>query len=206
MKTTKLLFLLLCTTFLLNCGSRTTLIRKYYLLESKLRPDTDLMGITEPFAVNAEIRDFRIALPYQDARIPLRSDDNELIYYYFHYWAVRPSEAVTRFVHDLTLQCNIFQRCSRTATDHADVIISGEIRSMERVRVRRDEYAHVSGVFLLTDGKTGKILIEYDFNRRMELKKKKTMNDFAELVSTILFYETEEFLFRVADLYLYPQG
>ncbi len=191
---------------LLNCGSRTIMVRKYYLLQNIWSPDTQLMGVRHPFAVDAEIRDFRVAIPFQDMRIPLRSDGHELVYYYYHYWAMRPGEAVTQFVYDLVVQCNLFQRCSRLASDHADVIISGEIHFLERVRIKTNEYAHVSGQFFMSDKKTGRRLVNYEFDRRLELKKRKSMNDFAVAASKILFDATEEFLFRVADFYLYPQG
>ena len=206
MKLDKLLFLLISLVFFIHCGSRNTMVRKHYLLETKALLDQQLIGVAHPFAYNAEIRDFLIEKPYQDLRIPMRSQTNELVYYFYHYWAEKPSEAVTDFVYHLFLQANIFQRCSRTSSGFADIIISGEIRTMERQRIKKNDFVHLSGKMVLTEGKTAKAIIEYEFDRLVELKKNKSMNGFAELVSKTLFDETEEFILRVADYYLYPQG
>jgi hypothetical protein len=47
-------------------------------------------------------------------------------------------------------------------------------------------------------------MLSYPFDRRYEMRKLKTMNAFAQTVSKLLFDETEEFIFRVADYYQNP--
>jgi len=189
-----------------GCGSRSTQVRKYYLLENKSPLDLELMGVYEPFAYNADLKDFVVTAPYEDQRIPLRSESNELIYYYYHYWGVRPGEAVTQMVQDIFTRGGIFKKLTRNGNEHADVVITGEISAMERVRVKKAEFAHLAGRMIFKDGRTGQILVNYDFDRRVELKKNRSMNAFAETISKALFDETEEFIFRVTDYYLYPQA
>jgi len=198
-------FLAVCS-LVLGCGSRSTMVRKYYLLENKTPLDLKLMGVYEPFGYNAELKDFIVATPYEDQRIALRSESNELIYYFYHYWGVRPGEAVTRMVQDIFSRGAIFKKLTRNVNEHADVVISGEISALERVRIKKAEYAHLAGRMTFKDGRTGQVLVDYDFDRRFELKKNKSMNAFAETLSKALFDETEEFIFRVTDYYLYPQA
>jgi ABC-type uncharacterized transport system auxiliary subunit len=204
MKRMRWILLTLSALLMLHCGSRSTMVRKYYLIESDARVDTGLLAVSEPFLVNAYISPVQISDPYDGLRIVLRSEKNELIYYYYHYWADKPAAMATSAVHQAFVQSGIFRRCERKSNTGADVMIATEIDVLERQRENKIEFARVAGHFRMVYLPTNTTMLTYPFERRLRLRNDRSMNGFAEVISRALFDETEEFIFRVADYYQYP--
>ncbi len=195
---------LLAALLLIHCGSRSTQVRRYYLIESDARVDTRLLAVPAPFLVNAWISPVRIADPYQGLRIARRSSSNELVYYYYHYWADKPEEMIAGVVEDAFLQAEIFRSCTRQNHTAADVMIATRIDALERVLEAKTEFARVAGQFQMVYLPTNTVMLSYPFERRTRLRSDRTMNGFADAISRALFAEAEEFIFRVADYYQYP--
>jgi ABC-type uncharacterized transport system auxiliary subunit len=194
----------LCMLLFIQCGSRATMVRKYYLIESDARIDVGLLAVPEPFLVNAYFSPVHIAEPYQDLRIALRNDSHELVYYYYHFWADKPAEMATSAIANAFAQAQIFKNCSRQSSAQADVMVGAEIQVLERVRTEKNDIARVAGVFKMTYLPTNTTMLTYEFDRQVRLRKDKSMNSFAQVLSKAFFDETEEFIFRVADYYQYP--
>ncbi|HNW59898.1 MAG TPA: ABC-type transport auxiliary lipoprotein family protein [bacterium] len=188
----------------IHCGSRATLARKYYLMESDARVDTGLLAVPEPFLVNAYISPVEIAEPYRGVRIAQRSQSNELVYYYYHYWAEKPAAMATAVVLSAFEQAAIFKSCTPQNHTAADVMIVTEIDILERLQENKAEFARTAGRFRMVYLPSNTTMLSYAFDRRMRLRSDKSMNGFADAVSRALFAETEEFIFRVADYYQYP--
>jgi len=195
---------LLGALLLVHCGSRTTLVRRYYLIESDARVDTRLLAVPSPFLVNAYISPVRIAEPYEGLRIAHRSNSNELVYYYYHYWAEKPAQMIVGVVETAFEQAAIFKSCTRQNHTAADVMIVTEIDALERVLEAKAEYARISGLFQMVYLPTNTVMLSYPFERRTRLRSDRSMNGFADAISRALFAEAEEFIFRVADYYQYP--
>ncbi len=204
MKRLQIMTLGLGLLFLCQCGSRTTLVRKYYTMETDAQVDVDLLNVPVPFLINAGFAAVKINEPYQDARIALRSRSNELVYYFYHYWADKPAAMTSRLIHETFLQSGVFKTCTRTVSESTDVVIKSEITTLERIRTKKNEYARVAGCFHMIYKPTNTEMLTYPFDRRHELRKVKTMNAFAQTISKIIFDESEEFVFRVADYFQYP--
>ncbi len=204
MKWLQITALTLGVVLLSQCGSRSTLVRKYYTLETDALVDVDLLDVPQPFLINAGFTPVKISEPYEDARIALRSQSNELVYYFYHYWADKPEAMATDLIFFTFVQSGIFRTCSRTISDTTDILIKTEITSLERIRTKKSEYAHVAGCFHMVYRPGNTEMLSYAFDRRYELKKAKNMNAFAQAIGKIIFNEAEEFVFRVADYYQYP--
>ena len=87
---TLLILTLLLSLFWISCSKKST-IRRYYIIELAsaghiARPDTSL------FDLKVDVRDFRVARAFDQTRIALRTDSHELNYYFYHHWAVKPSQ------------------------------------------------------------------------------------------------------------------
>ncbi len=198
------IILVLSAIFFIQCGSRTTLVRKYYLIESDGRVDVGLLDVPEPFLVTAYISPVRIAEPYQDLRIALRNESHELIYYFYHFWADQPGEMATTAIHNAFLQSQVLKNIHGQRSAPADVMIGTTILALERVRVSKNEFARVAGIFKMVYLPSNTTMLSYEFDRQVRLRKDRSMNGFAEVLSKALFDEAEEFIFRVADYYQYP--
>ena len=196
--------LLLSALLFLYCGSRSTLVRKYYLIEADATIDSALLDLPEPFLVNAYISPVLVSEPYRGLRIALRSESNELVYYYYHYWADNPGEMATVTLHKAFLQAEVFKNCTRQRSASNDVMVSTSITVLERSREGNGEFARVAGLFKLVYLPQNTTLLTYPFDRRVRLRKDSNMNLFAGAVSRAFFNEAEEFIFRVADYYQYP--
>ncbi|HOY45422.1 MAG TPA: ABC-type transport auxiliary lipoprotein family protein [bacterium] len=198
------LSLLLGLLLLLGCGSRATLARKYYLIESDARVDTWLLDVPEPFLVTACIGPVRVADPYQDTRIAQRSESNELVYYYYNFWADKPGEMAANMLLRAFRESGVFREVSRQNRGEADVMITCAIDALERSREAKNDLVRAAGSFRLVYLQSNTTLLTYEFDKQTRLRKDRSMNAFASAVSKLLFSEMEEFVFRVADYYQYP--
>ena len=197
MKRMPLLAILLLSSVLLpGCGKKT-LIRNYYVLEAPT-PSEPAAEI-RPMPVNVDVRDFRVAKAFDQTRIALRKASHELVYFYYHHWAVRPSYAVADLVYDILDDRAVFQRCTRGFSYNPDYIVSGEVRAIERLNRDKKEYAHVSAVFELLDAKTGLPRVRHEFDRMRALEDDRSMNTFASAVSVLLARETDGFIEKIID-------
>ncbi len=189
---------------LLGCSSRATLARKYYLIESDARVDTWLLDVPEPFLVTACIGPVRVADPYQNTHIAQRSESNELVYYYYNFWADKPGEMAANMLLRAFRESGVFKEVSRFNRGEADVMITCSIAALERSREAKNDFVRAAGSFRLVYLQSNTTLLTYEFDKQMRLRKDRSMNAFAAVLSRLLFSEMEEFVFRVADYYQFP--
>jgi ABC-type uncharacterized transport system auxiliary subunit len=178
--------------------SKSTILRKYYVLESRALLDTTAAHRVVPLLIKVDVRDFSVAKAFDQTRIAVRTNSNELNYYYYHLWAVRPATAIADVVYERTRALHLFQRCVRGFSVGPDYYISGQIMALERVLIGKREYAHLQGTITLYDARTELPVLERAFDRSFELKDK-SMNGFAGACSSILEDETTAFLPRLID-------
>lgn len=180
------------------CGcSRKVIIRKYYLLEAPATSPPVELDLERPYEFKAVVKDFRVAKAFEQTRIAVRSGTHELNYYFYHHWAVRPSAAITEFVYYLVDHTGLFGRCSRGYAVDADLVITGEIHALERLRTQKTEEAHLRITYRLLDAKDDRSLLTYEADRRAPFEEK-SMNEFAGLMSRLLREETEAFILKIA--------
>ena len=178
--------------------SRKVMIRKYYLLEVPAYSGPEELIVESPYEFKVVVRDFRVAKAFEQTRIAVRSGTHELNYYFYHHWAVRPSAAVSEFVHYLVDHTGLFDRCFRGYAADADFMITGQIHALERLQTHEIKEAHLSMTFLLLEAKTERSLIRYEANRRAPFEEK-DMNEFAGQMSRLLREETEAFILKIAE-------
>jgi len=197
MSRTWLLLGALTGVLVLGC-SKSAILRKYYVLESHTAIDTTAVRSSSPLPVKVDVRDFTVAKAFDQTRIAVRTNTNELNYYYYHLWAVRPATAIADVVYERTNRLRLFQRCVRGFSVGPDYYISGQIMALERVQSAKKEYAHLQGTLSIYDARTELPVLERDFERTLELKDK-SMNGFAGACSRILESETALFLPGLLD-------
>lgn len=197
MSRTWLLLGALTGALVLAC-SKSAILRKYYVLESRAAIDTTAVRSSSPLPIKVDVRDFTVAKAFDQTRIAVRTNTNELNYYYYHLWAVRPATAIADVVYERTNRLRLFQRCVRGFSVGPDYYISGQIMALERVQSAKKEYAHLQGTLSIYDARTELPVLERDFERTLELVDK-SMNGFAGACSNILESETALFLPGLVD-------
>ncbi len=195
-----LLLLILGAVLCLSC-SKSAVVRKYYMLEAQRNPADDAMQPLQPMTLKVDVRDFSVAKAFDQTRIVLRTKSNELNYYYYHLWAVRPAVAAADMYFEIISRLKLFQRCSRGYSIGPNYYLSGQITALERTLVAKNESVHIMASFSLFDARTELPVLHHSFDRTVELKKDKSMNGFADAASKILHSEMIGFLQQIIDYY-----
>lgn len=195
MKVKVLLLVVLMSLIVASCSKKIT-TRRYYVLEltnttAQTKPDTAL------FDIQVDVRDFRVARAFDQTRIALRTNTNELDYYFYHHWAAKPGQAVADFVYDVVEQHNVFSQTSRGISYDPDYLIIGDLKSLERIQDRKEAFAHVHLVIELVDAETEEPVVRYEQDQQLPVEPPKSMNSFARVTSQILKHDTNEFISNV---------
>jgi len=179
-----------------SCGRRA-IIRKYYLLENpRLTTSADLT-VPAPLPFSADVRDFQVGKAFDQTRIAARSGSNELDYYFYHHWAVRPSMALADMVHERIDRAGLFQRYARGYSYHPDFIITGHVMKIERLLDDHGDSAHLAVVFELIEVASEQSLVRHEFDRTVRLDQDGSMNGFANAISQTVFQETKIFIEKI---------
>jgi ABC-type uncharacterized transport system auxiliary subunit len=198
MKTGKLIIILiLAGVGFAGCGQRA-IVSKYYLLENPWSLSPEELPVVSPLPYTVDVRDFQAEKAFDQTRIAARSSSNELNYYFYHHWAVRPSNALADMVHEVIDRAVLFQRCTRGHSLRPDLIISGRLIRCERLLGDEADAAHLSAVLELIDTASEQHMLRHEFDRTVELDKDRSMNGFANTISHILFREAIQFTEKIA--------
>ncbi len=196
----KYLIILFSIFILLSCSSKQV-VTKYYILENYSITDDDIQVdsleiTTLPYIV--EIRPFIVAKAYNQSRIALRTNSNELNYFYFHHWADLPGSAVTFFTWKRIHDSGLFKICEIRLFDHEPRYqINGLVEQIERIDMKKNSSAHLKMTMDLTDAKSGELILRHSFDTFVPMKGSAGMNVFARNVSQILTNEVNSFINQI---------
>jgi ABC-type uncharacterized transport system auxiliary subunit len=192
----KTIIFLTCILFLAGCAGKQRSIL-YYTIDSYslTPPDTVQIPLKEPLPYIVEVIDFAIAGPYNDARIALRTDSNELEYYHYHQWAETPGNAVRYFVWTILHGAGIFEVCQLRLTVTApQLIVTGAINKLERVDIDGEAGARVQGVIELVDVRNNRIILSHRFDAFSPFENHTPMNVFANEINNLFSNEMYTFM------------
>ena len=200
----KILCMNIFTLFIISCGSEQVL-KKYYVLdytaENQQAAADRPAGSFVPYSVRIE--PFSISQTYNNNRIALRSQSNELKFFYNHFWSENPASAIRNFIFKKLDQSTIFAVCYlRLTQTHPDYLISGRIVSIERILREYDEQVHLSMTLELRSSKTDKRTAYHSFDRKTAIKKNSSMNMFSQEISKILNEEIDNFIYKIQEEFI----
>jgi ABC-type uncharacterized transport system auxiliary subunit len=190
---------IVCFSLFCFCGKKA-MLRKYYLIEIPAAAEADSVQIVK-LPATLDIRDFQISRSINQTRIAMRSNTNELDYYFYHLWAVRPSAGVADLIYEVMNNRIRSNRLIRGYSSRPDYIVTGSILHFEWDETEKKVSAHVSGDIDLIDEKTGNPVLRHHFNRREPIEKEKNMNSFAQRISQILVEETDRFISQITEYF-----
>lgn len=180
-----------------GCGKKA-IIRKYYVLETISADRRTGPSYAEKIPIRVEIRDFEVAEAFDQTRIALRTGSNEIDYYYYHHWAVRPTVALANMMYEIMKDADLFLRISREYSLSTGYIITGTIHRLERMDGFPYPKAHLAGRLELVDAEQDVPVVHYEFDQAVDLRNDRSMNGFAAVLSEILYQEIEAFTRLIA--------
>ena len=180
------------------------MIRNYYVIELPQESEVATVDPGQQFAANVDVRDFQVAKAFEQTRIALRTATNELNYFYYHHWAVRPSYSLADQIHLILDKKGMFNRCLRGFSYNPDYLIWGTVESIERIHLDKKQNAHLTMTLQLVKADTEIPVVRHYFDRTVELKNQKNMNAFAKVISQVLFEEAAVFSDKISQ-YLQDQ-
>ena len=190
-----LLFVLICCLGLATC-SKKQVIRRYYVIE--LPQMTEQVPELDQLNYNVDVRNFRVDQAFDQTRIAVRTDSHELNYYYYHHWAVKPSQAVADVVYEYLEQINLFTQTFRGFSYSPDYLVTGEVKSLERVQKNNSWYARIDIRLELIDAENELSIVEDEMDLSKALDGK-SMNEFAIVSSQLVFQASQAFFDKVAE-------
>ncbi|MCK5853442.1 membrane integrity-associated transporter subunit PqiC [bacterium] len=175
---------------LISC-SKEQIVPKYYVLE----PIREIQIINnEKIAVNVSVKSFSVPGIYNQKRIVLRRDSNELQYYFYHMWAEKPSIAIRYFIKAYFENAATFKSCNiNSIAQKPDYFITGDLDLIERKKSDDREFIALRMNVKLVDVIKGEIVITHNVHREETIDAGTSMNVFAQMVSKILTEEMNHF-------------
>lgn len=199
--TYSLVLLLSLAGLLLNSCTQKLVVTRYYLLSTDQKitePDTEPGNITQPLPNSVEIGRFRISKAYDRERIAVRTQSNEIYYYFYHSWAIDPQSAIRFFVWNQVYQSNLFQACEMEFFKGTpDYQITGLIDQIERTDMKKQSAAHLKMNLELRQYPSGELILNHHFDRYVPMRESASMNTFAQLISQILLEECDTFIMQI---------
>jgi len=200
----KILYLSIVLPIIISCGSEQ-ILKKYYVLDytDEIQPAAADEPASSFVPQSVRIEPFSISQTYNNSRIALRSQSNELKFFYNHFWSENPASAIRNFLFKKLDQSTIFSICYlRLTQTHPDFLISGRIVSIERVTREYDEQVHLSMTLELRSSKTDKRTAYHSFDRKTAVKKNSSMNLFSQEISNILNDEIDNFIYKIQEEFI----
>jgi ABC-type uncharacterized transport system auxiliary subunit len=182
-------FVLLTAVFFLSgCMSQKQPTSKYYVIE---RPDS--LQVSEslpPSSVEGycEILPVDVYPAYASQSIAQRKESNEIVYYSYHHWAVRPGESMTLLLEDYLDQASVFDGVSTRYWKISPAFkLATTVYNLETLQEDGEMWVHLSVRFKLLNDPDNEVLITHHANRK-EVLPQKDLNLYAKTVGE-LFHE-----------------
>jgi ABC-type uncharacterized transport system auxiliary subunit len=192
--------LILCTVLALaGCASQQRAI-KYYTLDMWTNGslEGESVGKRAPLPFAVEIIDFAVSGPYNDTRIALRTDSNELQYYHYHQWAELPGPGFRHFLWRVLYDANVFDAAHlRMTVRPPELVVSGAIKVIERLDTGDRSGVRIDASIELIDTRQQDVLIIHDFHRLESFPGDSPMNRFAQEASRIFHEEIAAFIEKI---------
>ncbi len=182
-----------------GCSNPNKIINKYYLLE---KPDTlQFSAFTNnPYLDGyCEISPVHIYPAFSTQNIANRSNNREIVYYSYHFWAHRPDESFTLLIEDYYSHSAVFKGVStRYWRLNPHYRLSTIIYQLELVEQGNSTSAHISLEFRLSriSDKTSLIIHRADKSQILEIK---DLNLFAATVGELFYKELNTFSEKIMN-------
>lgn len=176
------------------------MVNRYYLIEMPAPAAQAEDGSTGLlFDGSCEISGVDVAPAYERNQIVNRSGTNEISYYRYHLWAVRPSVSIRELILNDLEASGVFSSVSeRFSLSIPDYLFYTRIDHLEVLEDRNNFNAHLSIRFTLLKNDNRDLVLAHEAERTVSLEEK-DLNLFAGAVSRIIQEELRIFRMKLAE-------
>lgn len=180
-----------------SCTSER-IVTKFYVIDNiPVLPADSSAAAQQPFPYVVMVDNFTISRIYDSNRIALRTESNEITYYFYHKWAENPSAAFQTLLWRQLRNLNLFKTCILQRIDPEPRFrITGHIDHIERVEQDNYDAAHLTVSLEFKDYHSGKILVQHIYDRFFPLNKK-DMNNFASALNQVITQQNSIFFEKI---------
>ncbi len=190
------LLVLLGASLLFVACTKKSIIRRYYVIE--LPQMTENVPQRQQLDYQVDVRNFRVGQAFDQTRIAVRTASHELNYYYYHHWAVKPSQAVADVVYEYLEQTDLFSQTFRGISYSPDFLVTGEVKSLERIQKNKSWFGHIDIRLELVNAETELSIVQHESDLSQELEGN-SMNEFATVISQLVLQASQEFFDKVSE-------
>jgi ABC-type uncharacterized transport system auxiliary subunit len=196
----KCLFISVVSLLLMSgCGGGKAIVPKYYLLEYPRHITADLI-IPDSLAYqfgSCFIETVDVHPAFSSHQIAIRENTNQINYFSFNEWAVRPSQSFTKLITDFFSDTGLFSEINVGRSSHGnDFIIDTYVSKIEVVKSRSLFLANVELEFQLKDVATGEVISKM-YDGEVKVMEKMDLNLFAATVSEIFVEKLHAFALQL---------
>lgn len=183
----------------MGCMSEKKIVMKYYTIEI---PSGIVPVLTDPVPLidgSCQIDQVQVNQLYDKSQIVNRSASNEVSFYKYHQWALRPSEAVKELILDYIGSSGLFQNLtagySRSVPRYR---FSTTLTRLELLEDNRSFSVSLGIEFRLVNNSDEKVILHHEADRLKGLKGK-NLNLFAIEASNIICDELAAFVKTIEE-------
>jgi len=194
----RIIIILVISLLLGSCISSKNVTRKYYTIEL---PDvkTGDIDTTVYFKANCEILGVTVSNVYAGNKIANRSKSNEISYYQYHQWAVRPTLAIKEEISEYFSAGNLFGGIrSRYINTDVEYGVKAWVSRLEVMERKNEFVARLDIELALVDMDKGKVLLTHSASQDQVLNSK-DLNLFSQTISSMIYDELVNFEIAVRE-------
>lgn len=161
--------------YFVSCGllGTTIPVKSYYQISYIPQP-IDIPGSQKPYPFSLEVGRFTVQRIYNNEKIVYRFNPEQLQYYEYEHWAVRPEFMITDIV---MKHLDATKLCNRISTEFLDIKpdyrIEGSVDAIEKYDATDIFYAHLAMSFKMVRAIDGQQVWDYSFDQRKQVFQKK---------------------------------
>lgn len=178
-----------------GCGGGKAVVSRYYLLEYPRLTTLELLAGDSLVNLGGScfIAPVEVHPAYATHQIVIREESNQINYFSFNEWAVRPNQSLTVFITDFFTDAGIFTSINAGRVAHGnDFLLETYVSKLEVMRGKPQLLAHVELTFTLSDMYTNKVVARHHANE-VKILEDKDLNQFAAAVSQIFVEQLHVF-------------
>ncbi len=188
----KILFLVFVLVLGASCSRQKNIVKKFYDINVPMTEHSEGKDLLPRVKATCMIPEVYVYPPYSGTQIPLRNRSNELQYFSYHEWAVRPAQIFRQITMDYLSAENLFIRVSdRFWNENPDYRLELTIFNMEVIENKKSFEARFNYKFELIHAETYNLTLQQSADLRETLENN-DLNLFAEAISTMFQNELEK--------------
>lgn len=166
-----------------GCRSRKNPAIRYYTIELPAANNVSIDISTPLTPYSCEVEKAEVNQAFSSHRIANRQGSNELVYYAYHQWAVRPADILTAvnesFFQKAGIFKSVFNRSIELNPDYKLTCVVNRLETMETDKVLK---AHLQMELVLTEIKSSNVVMYHSADQSRPMTQN-SINDFAAVIS-----------------------